>query len=76
MKKLFLLFCVIPVLSADFDTTTIEKLEIIQVYDFVCKKDTIVSTTHHKSGDKWYINGLDNDYESDRKPIVLERTTP
>ena len=62
--------------GADFDTTTIEILEIQSVYDFFVVKDTVKSTVHYYIPQYryWYVKGLDNiDYISCKLPNILGR---
>jgi len=61
--------------ASDLDTTTIEILEIVKVYDFLVFKDTVHSLTHiyRPSMKDWYVKYFEYEWASDKKPIVLKR---
>ena len=61
--------------ASDLDTTTIEILEIVKVYDFLVFKDTVPSLTHiyRPAMKDWYVKYFEYEWASDKKPIVLKR---
>lgn len=62
--------------GADFDTTTIEVLEVYRTYEFGFPvKDTVLSNVHWKSGNKWWVHTLYGvDLISDKQPLVILRS--
>ena len=78
MKKITMLIaclCSIQhIFAGDFDTTTIETLEITVQYEFgFPQKDTVVSTIHFLTPrGVWYVKGLTQDYYSDKYPVILK----
>ena len=61
--------------ASDLDTTTIEILEIVKVYDFLVFKDTVSSVTHiyRPAMKDWYVKYFEYEWASDKKPIILKR---
>jgi len=78
MKKFtILLACLCSlqhIFAGDFDTTTIETLEITVQYEFgFPQKDTVASTIHFLTPrGVWYVKGLTQDYYSDKYPVILK----
>ena len=78
MKKItMLLACLCSlqhIFAGDFDTTTIEILEITVQYEFGWPvKDTVESTIHFLTPHGvWYVKGLTQDYYSDKYPVILK----
>ena len=79
MKKITILlacFCLLQcIFAGDFDTTTIEILEITTEYEFgFPQKDTVASTIHFRITEgHWHIKGFAQDSYSDKPPKVLQR---
>jgi len=61
--------------ASDLDTTTIEILEIVKVYDFLVFKDTVPSVIHiyRPAMKDWYVKYFEYEWSSDKKPIILKR---
>ena len=78
MKKITILlacFCLLQcIFAGDFDTTTIEILEITVQYEFGWPvKDTVESTIHFLTPrGVWYVKGLTQDFYSDKYPVILK----